>query len=184
MNAGPGAAGTGSKVGLPGQAGESDADVVVPQPGSRAGHEQRIADRAGKHMVAEVPVVLDRGRGGRMEREQPVPAELRVPDQVQLPFRVEVGIIERDGFPDPDSGTRPGPAPWRDARPGARQLVPRRRRPSAGAGDPAAARDQYAALLPMQVRVLGPDHPNTLTTRSNLVDWTEKAEAGAGTKAN
>ena len=38
-----------------------------------------------------------------MEREQPVPAEFRVPDQEQLSFRVEVGIIERDGFPDPDS---------------------------------------------------------------------------------
>ena len=36
------------------------------------------------------------------------------------------------------------------------------------AGDPAAARDQLAALLPVRARVLGPEHPNTLTTRGNL----------------
>ena len=41
-----------------------------------------------------------------MEREQPVPAEFRVPDQEQLPFRVEVGIIEGDGFPYPDPADR------------------------------------------------------------------------------
>ena len=28
-------------------------------------------------------------------------------------------------------------------------------------------------LLPDRVRVLGPDHPDTLTTRSNIADWTE-----------
>lgn len=33
------------------------------------------------------------------------------------------------------------------------------------AGDAAGARDQYAALLPLQERALGPDHPDTLTTR-------------------
>ena len=33
------------------------------------------------------------------------------------------------------------------------------------AGDPAAARDQYAALLPVFERVLGPEHPDTLTAR-------------------
>jgi len=39
-------------------------------------------------------------------------------------------------------------------------------------GDSAAARDQYAALLPIQERILGPDHPNTLTTRGNIATWT------------
>jgi hypothetical protein len=53
------------------------------------------------------------------------------------------------------------------------------------AGDPVTARDQYAALLPMQERVLGPDtHPKTLTTRSNLADWTEKAEEAQGRNAS
>jgi hypothetical protein len=33
------------------------------------------------------------------------------------------------------------------------------------AGDPAAARDQHAALLPIFERVLGPEHPFTLTAR-------------------
>ena len=36
------------------------------------------------------------------------------------------------------------------------------------AGDPAAARDQFAALLPVRERVLGPEHPDTLATRSSL----------------
>ena len=45
-------------------------------------------------------------------------------------------------------------------------------------GDPAAARDQYAALLPVYERVFGPEHPDTLRTRSNLADWAEKAERG------
>jgi hypothetical protein len=46
------------------------------------------------------------------------------------------------------------------------------------AGDAAGARDQYAALLPIQERVLGREHPNTLTTRGNLAAWTREAEGG------
>ena len=42
------------------------------------------------------------------------------------------------------------------------------------AGDPAAARNQYAALLPVVERVLGPEHPDTLTERANLAHWTKK----------
>ena len=34
------------------------------------------------------------------------------------------------------------------------------------AGDPAAARDQFAALLPVRERVLGPEHPDTLAARA------------------
>ena len=34
------------------------------------------------------------------------------------------------------------------------------------------ARDQYAALLPVVERVLGHDHPDTLTTRASLTYWT------------
>jgi hypothetical protein len=44
------------------------------------------------------------------------------------------------------------------------------------AGDAAGARDQYAALLPIEERVLGPEHPSTLTTRGNLAAWTGEAE--------
>ena len=43
------------------------------------------------------------------------------------------------------------------------------------AGDPAAARDQYAALLPVRQRVLGAEHPRTLTARGNLARWTGEA---------
>ena len=43
------------------------------------------------------------------------------------------------------------------------------------AGDPAAARDLYAALLPVRERVLGPEHPDTLITRRQLARWTGEA---------
>ena len=39
-----------------------------------------------------------------------------------------------------------------------------------------AARDQYAALLTVQERVLGIEQPDTLTTRANLAAWTQRAE--------
>jgi hypothetical protein len=47
------------------------------------------------------------------------------------------------------------------------------------AGDAAGARDQHAALLPIQERVLAPEHPLTLATRDDLPYWTEKAEESA-----
>jgi hypothetical protein len=43
-------------------------------------------------------------------------------------------------------------------------------------GDAAAARDQYAALLPVDERVFGPEHPETLTIRASLAYWTEQAK--------
>ena len=43
------------------------------------------------------------------------------------------------------------------------------------AGDPAAARDQFAELLPVLERVLGPEHPDTLAARANLARWTGQA---------
>ncbi len=43
---------------------------------------------------------------------------------------------------------------------------------SGQAGDAAAARDQYAALLPVYERVLGPEHRDSLTVRGNLAHWT------------
>ncbi len=50
------------------------------------------------------------------------------------------------------------------------------------AGDPAAARDQYAALLPVRERVLGPEHRDTLTTRANLARWTGEAGDAAAAR--
>jgi tetratricopeptide repeat protein len=48
------------------------------------------------------------------------------------------------------------------------------------AGDAVAARDQFAALLPVAERILGPEHPDTLTTRHNLANFTGYAgDAGA-----
>jgi tetratricopeptide repeat protein len=43
------------------------------------------------------------------------------------------------------------------------------------AGDPAAARDLYVALLPDLQRVLGTEHPNALAARASLADWTGEA---------
>jgi hypothetical protein len=43
------------------------------------------------------------------------------------------------------------------------------------AGDAAGARDQYAALLPVEERVLGAEHLDTLATRSNLAFFTGRA---------
>jgi len=45
------------------------------------------------------------------------------------------------------------------------------------AGDPAAARDLYAALLPVHEHTLGAEHPDTLTVRDDLARWTGQAEA-------
>ena len=43
------------------------------------------------------------------------------------------------------------------------------------AGDPAAARDQYTALLPIREEVSGPTHPDTLTARADLARFTGMA---------
>ena len=52
---------------------------------------------------------------------------------------------------------------------------------SAGqAGDAAAARDQFAALLPAAERVLGPEHPDTLAARASLARWTGEASGTSG----
>jgi hypothetical protein len=40
----------------------------------------------------------------------------------------------------------------------------------------AAARDQYAALLPVRERVSGAEHPATLTARGHLGYWTGEAD--------
>ena len=42
-------------------------------------------------------------------------------------------------------------------------------------GEVVAARDQFAALLPIRERVLGPDDPGTLAVRAGLAGWTGQA---------
>ena len=41
----------------------------------------------------------------------------------------------------------------------------------------ARARDQFAALLPISERVLGPEHPDALSAGHELACWTEQAAA-------
>jgi hypothetical protein len=48
------------------------------------------------------------------------------------------------------------------------------------AGDPVAARDQFTTLLATDVRVLGPDHPDTLNARAELARWTGQADGTPG----
>ena len=50
------------------------------------------------------------------------------------------------------------------------------------AGDAAGARDQLAALLPIEERVLGAEHPGTLVTRNQLARWTGEAGDAAGAR--
>ena len=62
----------------------------------------------------------------------------------------------------------------------AKGSVFRRQRQNGQAGDPASTCDQYAALLPVRERVLGAEHPDTLTTRADLAYWIRKAGSGSG----
>ncbi|MFF3787694.1 tetratricopeptide repeat protein, partial [Streptomyces sp. NPDC001933] len=48
------------------------------------------------------------------------------------------------------------------------------------AGDAAGAATRFEELLADRVRVLGPDHPDTLTTRHNLAYWRGQAGDAAG----
>ena len=50
------------------------------------------------------------------------------------------------------------------------------------AGDYAGARDQFAALLPLQERVLGREHRRTLADRGGLAIWTGAAGDAAGAR--
>ena len=50
------------------------------------------------------------------------------------------------------------------------------------AGDAAAARDQFAALLPVEERVLGPEHRIPATARSDLAYWTGEAGDAAAAR--
>ena len=51
------------------------------------------------------------------------------------------------------------------------QALEERARSAGEGGDPAAARDGYAALVPLYERVLGPEHPDTLVIRRKLAYW-------------
>ena len=50
------------------------------------------------------------------------------------------------------------------------------------AGDPAGARDQLAALLPVRERIQGPEHRETLSTRNQLTRWIGDAGDAAGAR--
>ena len=69
------------------------------------------------------------------------------------------------------AGTRPPRHPHHPRQPG----------PVAGRGRAARpGRRQFRDLLDDYLRVLGPDHPDTLTTRDQLAYWQDRQEAGEG----
>jgi hypothetical protein len=88
--------------------------------------------------------------------------------------------------------TGPPPAPFRPTsqRPTAISSTPNTPTPNtptrypsaptspAGPGQPVTARDMYTQFLPIRERVLGPDHPNTLLSRSNLASAYQEGAAG------
>jgi hypothetical protein len=50
------------------------------------------------------------------------------------------------------------------------------------AGNPALARDQFAALVPVFERLFGPEHPDTLIIRTHLARWTGERGDPAGAR--
>ena len=67
-----------------------------------------------------------------------------------------------------------------DSTPDAHRALFRAGRSLGEIGLVAAARDYYQQLHATSLRVLGPDHPNTLTTRSNIARWRGAAGDPAG----
>jgi hypothetical protein len=61
-------------------------------------------------------------------------------------------------------------------------VMERRATVTGEAGYPAAARDQYAALLAVAERVLGSEHPQTLAARDGLARWTGEAGDAAAAR--
>ena len=119
MRPGPAAAGPAGQSGAAGQRAKRLA-ALIAQPGARAGHQQRVAGRAREQLVAEPQVVLQRGHGGRVQREQPVLAELGVRARAAARAgRRSRSSSRRDGFADAHAGDRQQADQGLDGRAGA-----------------------------------------------------------------
>ena len=82
------------------------------------------------------------------------------------------GVVHRAAA-RPAAGPRPRPPQHPDH-------PQQHRRWTGRAGDARGALELFTALLPDRQRVLGPDHPDTLTTRSNIASWTGRAGDARG----
>ena len=71
--------------------------------------------------------------------------------------------VSANGAVSTDAAQGPGPE-----HPGALAARSELAYSTGQAGDSAGARDQFAALLPVAERVLGPEHPDTLNNRHNI----------------
>ena len=97
-------------------------------------------------------------------------------------WRGEAGRPRRRGSRVHRAAPRPGAGPR--PRPPRHPELPRQPRLLAGRGRrPGRRRSRVHELLPDRVRVLGPDHPDTLTTRHNLASWRGAAGDPAGAAA-
>jgi len=86
------------------QRGEGLADVVVQQPGSRGGYQQRAADRTRELLVTQPPVALQRRHRARVQRDLPPLTELGRSHDEQSGLGVEVLVIEPDDLTDAHPG--------------------------------------------------------------------------------
>ena len=165
--------------------------------------ERKIADAVERVLGAEHPDTLSARRDlARWTGEAGDPAAARDQFAALLPVCERVlgaehpDTLRRPAQPRPldrgggGFGRRPGTSSPRCCPSASGSSAPSTRTPwtsardlacwTGVAGDPAAARDQFAALLPVRERVLGAEHPDTLDVRDNLAGWTGAAGDRAG----
>jgi hypothetical protein len=159
--------------------------------------------------VRVIPVLLD---GARPLRQQELPDDLRklarlnahklsydryqddadrLLDLIQRVFAAAGELAEADRQAEEEADRKARAEAERPAREEAARkereaaelhLLEKRALSAAEAEDSVAARDQYAALLQVAERVLGPEDPNTLRARANLALWTGQAGDAAGAR--
>ena len=108
-----------------------------------------------------------------LEEDPDAEAELRgfIQEIQTAPSAEELSASDHAVFADDDvSSYAAGPE-----HPGALAMRSELAYSAGQAGDAAAARDQFAALLPVAERVLGPEHPDTLAARASLAYWIGQA---------
>jgi Tetratricopeptide repeat len=86
-------------------------------------------------------------------------------------------VVSANGLVSTDAAREPGPED-----PGALAARSELAYSIGQAGDAAAARDQFDALLSMAERILGPEHPDTLAARASLAYWTGQAGDAAAAR--
>ena len=131
----------------------------------------------GNEVEWATPVLYMRSPDGRVFLKSRVPDTKRTSPEEEAARKA----LEETALQQAAARTREEEAA-RKAHEGELRVQEKRARSTGVAGDAAAARDQYAALLPVRERVLGPEHPDTLSTRANLAYWTGEAGDAAAAR--